>query len=114
MTQLFNKGLVYEAWGSKCYWVLQEYIYRNLADRYGLQIEGYSSADASRIALYNIVAEGDRLLLKPTRTLSASVNTFYQAMRNNPSAPSKDRFIELLNRKLEANLRAQLVPGGTP
>ena len=26
ITQLMNKGIVYEAWGAKCYWVIQEYI----------------------------------------------------------------------------------------
>ena len=30
ITQLMNKGIVYEHWGTKCYWVIQEYIYANL------------------------------------------------------------------------------------
>ena len=112
VTQLLNKGLVYEAWGAKCYWVFQEYIYRNLVHRYSIKIDGYSSTDASRFALYDIAPEGDRLVLTSTRFLSSSVNEFFQAMRDNPLAPSKDRFIELLNRKLDARLRAQLAMGG--
>ena len=112
MTQLFNKGLVYEAWGTKCYWVIQEYIYRNLVERYGIKIDGYSPSDASRFALYDLIPEADRLVLTPTRILSASVDEFYQAMRNNPLSPSKDRFVELLNNKLDARLRSQLAAGG--
>jgi hypothetical protein len=33
MTQLSNKGIVYEAWGTKGYWVFQDYIYQNLVKR---------------------------------------------------------------------------------
>jgi hypothetical protein len=111
VTQLFNKGLVYEAWGTKSYWVIQEYIYRNLVVRYGLKIDGFSSMDASRFALYDILPIDGRLTLTPTRILSTSVDELFQAMRDNPLAPSKDRFFELLNRRLQARRRAQLTAG---
>ena len=39
ITQLLNKAIVYEAWGVKCYWVIEEYIHTNLVRRYGLQNE---------------------------------------------------------------------------
>ena len=39
ITQLLNKGIVYEAWGVKCYWVIEEYIHANLVRRYGLHNE---------------------------------------------------------------------------
>lgn len=51
-------------------------------------------------------------LIQPTRFLSSSVDEFFQARRDNPLTPSKDRFIELLNRKLDVRLRAQLAMGG--
>lgn len=51
ITQLFNKGIVYEAWSVKSYWVFQEYIYANLVKRYGLKREGFSAEHASRFAL---------------------------------------------------------------
>ena len=47
LTQLVNKGIVYEAWGIKCYWVIQEYIYANLVNRYGFKADGFSSEHAS-------------------------------------------------------------------
>jgi hypothetical protein len=104
ITQLLNKGIVYEAWGMKGYWVIQEYIYANLVNRYGLKQEGYSQEQASRFALYNFKREGDHLNLVLSRYVSTSVDEVYQAMRNNRSLPSKDRFVNALNTKLRAKL----------
>lgn len=107
MTQLMNKGIVYEAWGSKCYWVIQEYIYANLVSRYGFKVSGYEPGQASRFALYDIVPNRGRLSLRPTRFISTSVDEVYQAMRNNPSLPAKDAFVSNLNDKLRLTLRVQ-------
>lgn len=108
MTQLFNKGMVYERWGVKTYWVMQEYIYQNLVNRYGLKEGGYSSHDASRFALYSFVPSDSGLTLKATRYVSTSVDEVYQAMRGNPGLPEKDKFIEALNFKLKAHLRFEI------
>jgi len=104
MTQLLNKGIVYEAWDIKCYWVIQEYIYANLVNRYGLKQEGYLPEHASRFALYDLVQEGDRLHLMPSRFISTTVEEVYQAMRNNPGLPDKNGFVKTLNAKLQARL----------
>ncbi len=108
MTQLFNKGIIYEGWGVKCYWIVQEYIYENLAARYGLKMAGYTPDDASRFALYNLEPFGNHLTLRRSRVISVSVDEVYQAMRNNPGAPDKDAFVTSLNRRLEAKLKLQV------
>ena len=105
MTQLMNKGIVYEKWGSKCYWVIQEYIYANLVSRYGFKTDGYDPAHASRFALYNIVPNRGRLSLQPTRFISTSVDEVYRAMRNNPAMPGKDAFVSNLNERLRLTLQ---------
>lgn len=61
ITQLFNKAIVYENWGIKSYWVIQEYIYANLVKRYGLKREGFSNAHASRFALQEFSLDGHKL-----------------------------------------------------
>ena len=104
ITQLMNKGIVYEAWNSKCYWVIQEYIYANLVARYGLKKDGFSPKHASVFALCDMVPNGNRLTLTPTRFISITVEEIYQAMRNNPSVPNKDAFVEKLNEKLRLRL----------
>lgn len=102
--QLMNKGVVYETWDTKCYWVMQEYIYANLASRYGLKSDGFSPGHASRFALYNLIPDGDLYALKPNRFISTTVDEVYQAMRNNPGMPNKDRFVQHLNAKLRLRL----------
>ncbi len=83
MTQLLNKGIVYEKWGVKGYWVIQEYLYANLLNRYGFKIDGYSPNDSTRFALYDLFPEDERLRLKPIRIISTSVDEVYQAMKQN-------------------------------
>ena len=104
ITQLMNKGIIYEHWGTKCYWVIQEYIYANLVNRYGFKPDGFTTEDASIFALYDIVPGSDRLRLTPTRYVSTSVEEVYQAMRHNRTMPQKDDFV----RKLNAELRLKL------
>ena len=107
MTQLFNKGILYEAWGTKCYWAIQEYIYLNLVKRYGFKSDGYDPDHASRFMLYNLVADGGGLSLVHSRLISTTVDELYQAMRNNPGLPNKDKFVETLSTRLKAKLSLQ-------
>ncbi len=104
ITQLFNKGIVYEKWGIKSYWVLQEYIYANLVNRYGLKRDDFSKEHASRFALQDFDLEGDKIRLHATRYVSLSVHEIYQAMRNNPGLPDLGKFVATLNVKLKARL----------
>lgn len=104
ITQLLNKGIVYEAWEIKSYWIIQEYIYANLVRRYGLKRDGYSAEYASRFALYDFSVQQNHLRLQATRFVSISVDEVYQAMRNNPGLPAKDQFVGVLNAKLNARL----------
>lgn len=107
ITQLMNKGVTYENWDTKCYWVIQEYIYANLVSRYGFKTDGFSAADASRFALYNLIPDGDIYRLKLNRLISISVEEVYLAMRNNPEMPAKDSFVKRLNDKLRLRLGAR-------
>lgn len=104
MTQLSNKGIVYEAWGTKGYWVFQDYIYQNLVKRYGFKPEGYMSENALRFALYDLVPQSARLVFERRRFVSTTVDEVYQAMRNNPGLPDKDEFLAALSSKLRARL----------
>ena len=108
MTQLMNKGIVYESWGTKCYWVIQEYLYDNLVNRYGFKPEGFSDHDASRFALYNIVQEGDLLTLQLNRLVSTTVDEVYRAIRDNPNMPNKDEFVNRLNARLRRTLQIKV------
>ena len=103
-----NKGIVYEQWNTKCYWVIQEYIYANLVKRYKLKENGFSAEQSSRFALYNFVQNENRLTLSLSSFISTTVDEVYQAMRNNPSIPSKDKFVAHLNSKLQLKLNLHI------
>ena len=107
ITQLMNKGIVYESWGAKCYWVIQEYIYANLVKRYGIKTDGFSSEHASRFALYKLVARNNFLKLERARFVSTTVDEVYQAMRRNSDMPAKDEFVKQLNAKLQIQLNVR-------
>ena len=113
ITQLMNKGIVYEHWGTKCYWVIQEYIYENLVNRYGFKPGGFTPEDSSIFALYDIVPNGDRLNLTPTRHVSTSVEEVYQAMRHYRAIPQKDEFVRKLNAELRLRLSVSSSAEGT-
>ena len=106
VTQLMNKGVVYESWGTKCYWVIQEYFYKNLVQRYGFKPSGLSETDSARFALYNLVPGDGRLTLTSKQFISTSVDEVYQAIKSNPAMPKKDDFVRHLNAKLQIRLRA--------
>ena len=108
MTQLLNKGIVYEAWNAKCYWVIQEYIYANLVKRYSLKTDGYDPDHASRFALYDLIPHHNHLALRNTRYVSTTVDEVYQAMRHNHGLPDKDRFVKVLNKKLKMKLSVNI------
>ena len=107
ITQLMNKGIVYEAWDAKCYWVIQEYIYANLVNRYGFKSRGFSPSHASRFALYDLVPSGNSVELRLSQFISTTVDEVYQAMRKNPGMPTKDQFVERLNDRLRLTLSVQ-------
>ena len=107
ITQLMNKAIVYETWDTNCYWVIQEYIYANLVNRYGFKEDGFSPEHACRFALYDLLLKDDRLALTPTRFISTTVDEVYHAMRNNPGMPGKDKFVQHLNAKLRLRLSVQ-------
>lgn len=110
LTQLMNKGIVYESWGTKCYWVIQEYLYENLAERYGLAESPYEAQHSTRLALYSLRSIAGRLALERTRVLSTSVDSVYQAMRNNPRMPAKDAFVAGLSHRLRLRLESVAKP----
>ena len=71
ITQLMNKGIVYEAWNAKCYWVIQEYIYANLVARYGFKKDGFSPKHAS---VFAFVRHGDKRRLLDADTYSLHID----------------------------------------
>lgn len=99
-TQMLNKGVAMEHWGQRIYWVFQEYVFDNLARRYQPAFAAGSSK-TNVFAIYDLVQGSDTYVLTPKRFESASVDTLFTALRQNPNIPEKDQFIEKLQAKIE-------------
>jgi hypothetical protein len=98
-TQILNKGVVVESWGQRIYWVFQEYVYRNLSQRYNLDL-AYDQNKAVVFALYDLKSQAGRLTLARSRSLSATIDELFYALRYNPNIPEKDEFIGALKKRI--------------
>jgi hypothetical protein len=107
-TQILTKGVALENWGQKVYWVVQEPIYRYFAKRYGLTDLGFNPSDSTRFAIYTMERVGQNYQLVQAAIKSSSVDNLFRAFRENVQTPSKDRFVEVLQAKIRAQLQLQL------
>jgi hypothetical protein len=104
LSQILARGIVYEAWGMKSYWVIPESVYANLVERYGWKPDEFSAEHALRFALQDISAGTEGVKVTPTCYVSASMDEIYHALRNDSGLPSKSQFIAALNARLERTL----------
>jgi len=105
LNQVFNKGIVYENWGIKSYWVIQEYLYTKLIENYGLKPGEYTEEHTCRLALQRYFLVDGHVTWGEPRYVSASVDGIYQAIRNDPTLPSKDLFVAVLNKSLRNHVK---------
>lgn len=100
MTQILNKGVVYEKWGIKSYWVMQAYLYQNLMKRYGIQAQGVDPAHATILAVYDLVENSGQWLFHRQDLTSLSTEIVFSSMKNNPLLPNYTDFLTQLTTKL--------------
>jgi hypothetical protein len=104
-TQILNKGVVVESWGQRIYWVFQEYVYRNLSQRYNLDLT-YDQSKAIVFTLYDLKSQTGRLTLAHSRSLSATIDELFYALRHNPNIPKKDALVKALKRRIAKQMPA--------
>ena len=104
--QLFNRGIVYEAWGVKSYWVIQELVYVNMVKCFGFKQDEFSSEHALRFALQDVSVDDNRVNIKTTRYVSVSVDEIYRALRSDSGLPSKTQFIAALDDRLRRTIKS--------
>ncbi len=107
-TQILNKGVILEKWKKKIYWVVQEQIYQNFADRYNLQDLTYNDKHSTIFALYDLKPSSERFDLVATRKVSASLDRLFSSMRKKPDIPSVDEFIKKLQEKIKNSAQLSL------
>ncbi len=106
LIQALIKGMAGEYWQKALYWVVQDQIYCNLAERYGLPfpdsgIDSSGSKKAIRFALYNLRRTDGRIRLQGPKWLAFSVNDLFHALRHNVPIPHKEQMLEYLQKLLK-------------
>lgn len=100
LIQIMIKGRYMEEWGRNIYWVIQEPIYQNLVDRYGLQNMTFDRDDSTRFAVFDLKLDQNHYDFLLTRIESASVAELAQAVQTF-KVPSEDEFIKKLQEKVD-------------
>lgn len=106
--QLLERGIIYEAWGVKAYWVIPELVYANMVKRFGFKQDEFSEEHAVRLALQDVATDLDQVTMKATRYISVSVDEIYRAMHNDSGLPDKMQFMAVLNSKLRRTLLSEI------
>ena len=107
-TQILNKGIFLEKWGYKIFWVFQEPVYRNFKTRYDLGDLPYKESHNTIFAIYDLRNGKKSFHVELITYESSTIEHLFSAFMNNPNIPSKDDFINRLERKIEANIGLNL------
>jgi hypothetical protein len=115
-TQALMKGVVFEHWSKKLYFVAQEPAYQRLMDRYSfhdLHDMSFDPDDTIVFLIYDLQEESPQYVLTRSRIESTTINEMLYAIEHGLAIPSKERFVRKLGRKVteEANVRVNLELG---
>ena len=108
-TQILNKGIVMETWKKKIYWVVQTEVMKDFTNRYHLKM-GYNSTDSSVFYVYDLLVNNQDCKLTFDNKKSSTVDSLFNAFRNNPAIPPLAKFEGILAAKLKANIGFSLKP----
>ncbi len=106
--QILTKGIAFEQWGHKIYWVVQEPIYEDFLARYHLHGLNYEASHNTVFAIYDLARQGDAYDLFRTRLESATIDGLFNAFRTSLEVPPKEIFVEKLRSLIGAGTSAHL------
>lgn len=98
--QMLIKGQVFEKWNKKIFWVMQNFVFDNMAKRFCLEELEYNSKHTTQYHIYDLVRNKDKYNLKLVLKKSSSIANLLKAFTHQP-IPSKDEFIDLLEEKIK-------------
>lgn len=102
--QMLIKGQVMESWNKKIFWVMQNYVFDNMTNRFNLIDLDH---EINQNTFYHIYDLNDTNSLTLVDTKSTSVANLITAFTHQPT-PSIDNFIQKLEEKIELTLGLNL------
>jgi hypothetical protein len=106
--QILTKGIAFEQWGHKIYWVIQEPIYEDFLARYHLHGMQYEEEHSTVFAIYDLERRGAAYTLFRNRLESATIDGLFNAFRTSLEVPPKEVFVEKLRSLTETQASANL------
>ena len=106
--QILTKGIAFEQWGHKIYWVVQEPIYQDFLTRYHLHGMQYEEEHSTVFVIYDLRREADVYDLFRTRIESSTIDGLFNAFRTSLEVPPKEVFVEKLRSLTEASASLHL------
>ncbi|REE82143.1 restriction endonuclease NotI [Lutibacter oceani] len=101
--QMLIKGQVMESWDKKIFWVMQDFVFDNMVDRFNLADLDYTEEDNTKYHIYDLELKDNLYNLKLIRKKSTTISNLIKAFTHQPT-PSIDSFINKLEEKIELKL----------
>jgi hypothetical protein len=101
--QMLLKGLVAEKWNKNIAWVMQDFVFINMLERFDLPINGFDPKKSTHYFTYNLVRESEKdfFKLKLDCVRSYSVEELRNAFASERSLPTVDKVLKAIKQRLE-------------
>ena len=105
--QMLIKGQVMEKWGKHIIWVMQDFVFSNMVNRFGLIDLEYDFEKKNKYHLYDLNEKEGEYKLTSTQKYSTSVANLLKAFTHQPT-PNIDTFIKVLDERIKLKLGIHL------
>jgi len=101
--QMLIKGQVFEKWNKKVFWVMQDFVFDNMVNRFCLQNLTFDKTLTTQYHIYDLKKGNDVYNLSLKHKYSSSVANLLKAFTHQPTPPLTD-FIAVLEEKINLRL----------
>lgn len=102
--QMLMKGQVMESWNKKIFWVMQNYVFNNMTDRFNLDQMEFDNEKNTQYHIYDLDNLNNLTLVS---TKSSSVENLIRAFSGQP-VPSQEQFIQKLEDKIKLSVNLSI------
>lgn len=101
--QMLVKGQVMEKWNKNIVWVMQNYVYENMVNRFQLSEMDYKKEKNTKYFLYDLIIKNDMDYLTLVDKKASTIANLLKAFTHQDT-PSLSDFIEILTEKVKEKL----------
>jgi hypothetical protein len=101
--QMLVKGQVAEHWNKNIIWVMQDFIFSNMVNRFHLPRKSFDNQERNHFFLYSLKRLKDRFSLQPDDKHSYTITELKKAFENE-HLPKLEDFIKILENKVRLKL----------